>query len=33
MKAVQLNFIVIGEAVSHIPTDVQEAHPLKCRGI
>ena len=27
MKAIQLNFIVIGEAASHIPTDVQEMHP------
>jgi uncharacterized protein with HEPN domain len=27
MQAVQLNFIVIGEAASHIPNDVQEAYP------
>jgi len=27
IKAVQLNFIVIGEAASHIPNDVQETHP------
>jgi uncharacterized protein with HEPN domain len=27
MKAVQLNFIVIGEAAGHIPQAVQEAHP------
>ena len=26
-KAVQLDFIVIGEAASHIPDDVQAAHP------
>ncbi|MCZ6874632.1 MAG: DUF86 domain-containing protein, partial [bacterium] len=27
IKAVQLDFIVIGEAASHIPDDVQAAHP------
>lgn len=27
MKAVELNFIVIGEAASHIPDSVQAGHP------
>jgi uncharacterized protein with HEPN domain len=27
LRAVELNFIVIGEAANHIPEDVQEAHP------
>jgi len=27
LRAVELNFIVIGEAASHIPEDVQQAHP------
>lgn len=27
LKAIQLNFIVIGEAANHIPDDVQTRHP------
>ena len=27
LRAVELDFIVIGEAVSRVPDDVQEAHP------
>ncbi len=27
LRAVELEFIVIGEAVSRVPDDVQEAHP------
>lgn len=27
IRAVELNFIIIGEAASHIPEDVQRAHP------
>ena len=27
IKAVELDFVVIGEAASHIPDDVQTAHP------
>jgi uncharacterized protein with HEPN domain len=27
LRAVELDFIVIGEAVSRVPDDIQEAHP------
>jgi uncharacterized protein with HEPN domain len=27
VKAVELDFIIIGEATGHIPDDVQQAHP------
>jgi uncharacterized protein with HEPN domain len=27
MRAVELDFIIIGEAASHIPEDIQRAHP------
>ncbi len=27
IKAVELDFIVIGEAATHVPDDVQQAHP------
>ena len=27
MRAVELDFIMIGEAASHIPEDIQQAHP------
>ena len=33
IRAVELNFIIIGEAASGIPNEIQEAHPEKSPGI